>query len=94
MVRHEHHRLQRAVGSLPQKRDAVPVDKLQLEAVEHARVQATQQRDELVERAAVGVGVVQVTYGRTAQQFLEARDRGVVAARVGGRQGGWERARA
>ena len=82
MVRHEHHRRQRAVGAFPQKRDAVAVDQLQLASIEHAGVQAAQQGDELVERAAVGVGVVQVPHGGKAQQLLEARDRGIVAARV------------
>lgn len=58
VVRHEHHRRKLAVGALPQKRNAVAVDQLQFQAVEHARVQAAQQRDESVERAAVGIRVV------------------------------------
>lgn len=86
VVRHEHHRRKPPIGTLPQKRNAVAVDQLQFQAVEHARIQAAQQRDEPVERAAVGIRVVQAPHRGAAQHLLEALDRGVVATHVRGRQ--------
>ena len=74
VMRHEHDRGCRGVGSLPFEENPVGVDHRELELREGARVELAHARDEVVEGRVVGVGVFASPDGGKLEHLPEALD--------------------